>query len=74
MKPKLPTRRESLLALALVLAMYGAAKVLIRHDAHAVWILVIAGAIVGATLLFGRFNGRLRKRSAEPDKRSQLKL
>lgn len=74
LKPRLPTRRQSLLNLALLLAMYGAAKVFIRHDAHAIWMPILAGAIAGATLLFGRFDMRLKKRWVEPDKRSQVKL
>jgi hypothetical protein len=74
LKPRFPTRRQTLLSLALLLAVYGAAKVFLRHDAHAAWMLVVAGVMAGATLLFGRFYEGLRKKWVEPDKRSELKL
>jgi hypothetical protein len=54
--------------------MYGAAKVFIAHDAHAIWMLIVAPAIAVATLLIGRWWNKATKRWAEPDKRSHIEL
>ena len=72
--PKFPTRQTTILGLALLLAMYGAAKVFIAHDAHAIWMLIVAPAIAVATLLIGRWWNKATKRWAEPDKRSHIEL
>jgi Ser/Thr protein kinase RdoA (MazF antagonist) len=72
--PKFPTRQTTILGLALLLAMYGAAKVFIAHDAHAIWMLIAAPAIAIATLIIARWWKSAVKRWAQPDKRSQLKL